>query len=284
MRTVYLNGYFVEEDKANISIFDRGFLFADAIYEVTAVIDAKFIDFKGHMARLHRSLNELGLQSPCSDDEILDIHRALVERNNLTEGLVYMQITRGAADRDFIFPPKDTPPTIVMFTQEKKLVSPPVLQRGMKIATIEDLRWARRDIKTVQLLYPSMAKMAAREKGADDAWFIEDGFITEGTSNNAFIITQDGTLVTRHLSNSILHGITRDSVLKTTNDLNITVEERAFTVEEVKSAAEAFLTSASQPIVPVVEIDGCVIGTGEPGLKTMQLREAYLKVAKETSI
>ena len=215
-RTVYVNGEYVPENEAKVSIFDRGFLFADGVYEVTSVLNGKLIDFDGHAKRLDRSLTELEMKNPISTEDLLEVHRQLVEKNGLSEGLIYLQITRGApGDRDFAFPPEDTKPTVVLFTQAMPgLVDAPKAKTGIKVVSVEDLRWGRRDIKTVQLLYPSLGKMAAKKAGCDDAWMVEDGVVTEGTSNNAYIVTKEGTIVTRHLSNDILHGITRAAVLR----------------------------------------------------------------------
>ncbi|MEN3793843.1 D-amino-acid transaminase [Fulvimarina sp. MAC3] len=284
-RIIYVNGSYVPETEAKISVFDRGFLFADGIYEVTAVLSGKLVDFSGHMKRLRRSLSELAMASPASDDDLLAIHRDLISRNGIEDGLVYMQITRGAAERDFAFPPEGTEPSLVLFTQEKALRETPASKTGITVATVPDLRWSRRDIKTVQLLYPSMAKMEAKGKGADDAWMVDgDGFVTEGTSNNAYIVKADGTVVTRHLSNDILHGITRAAVVGLSEQEGRSVEVRPFTVEEAKAAQEAFVTSASAFVMPVVSIDGTTIGAGAPGDFTRRLRERYIAHAEETAI
>ncbi|MEL7214154.1 MAG: D-amino-acid transaminase [Pseudomonadota bacterium] len=282
-RTVYVNGDYVAEENAKVSVFDRGFLFADGVYEVTSVLGGKLIDFEGHAKRLERSLSELEMTSPVTMDELLEVHRQLVECNGVEEGMVYLQITRGAADRDFAYP-KDAEPTIVLFTQEKNLIESPAVKTGMKVISIEDQRWGRRDIKTVQLLYPSMGKMMAKAAGADDAWMVEDGFVTEGTSNNAYIVTKEGVLVTRHLGNEILHGITRAAVLRFAREAQMKVEERAFTVEEAKNAAEAFITSASTFVMPVVEFDGEAIGEGKPGPVAARLREIYLDESKKKAV
>jgi len=194
-----------------------------------------------------------------------------------------LQVTRGAADRDFVFP-KDATPTLVLFTQSKSLVDSVAAANGIKVISVPDIRWGRRDIKTVQLLAPSMCKMAAKAQGCDDAWMIEDGFVTEGTSNNAYIVTKAGTLVTRNLSNSILHGITRASVLKMAQEAQIKIEERPFTIEEAKNAAEAFVTAASTFVGPVVEIDGTTIGDGAPGPISRRLREIYIDESLKAAI
>ena len=284
-RTVYVNGEYLPETEAKVSIFDRGFLFADGVYEVTSVLDGKLLDFAGHAARLERSLNELDMAAPCTMDELLEIHRELVTLNEIDEGMIYLQITRGAAaDRDFAYPPADTKPTIVLFTQSKPgLADSPAAKTGIKVISIEDQRWGRRDIKTVQLLYPSMGKMMAKAEGKDDAWMVEEGFVTEGTSNNAYII-KDGKIITRHLGNEILHGITRAAVLRFAREAQMVVEERPFTLEEVKSADEAFITSASTFVMPVVEMDGTAIGSGTAGPIASRLREIYLDESRKAAI
>jgi D-alanine transaminase len=276
-RIVYVNGDYVPERDAKISVFDRGLMFADSIYEVTAVLGGKLIDFPGHAARLRRSLAEIKMKMPCSQDELLAIHRELIARNQLTEGLVYIQVTRGVADRDFVFPPEDTPQTFILFTQSKPVIDNPLDELGARVVSVEDLRWGRCDIKTVQLLYPSMAKMIAKEQGMDDAWLVQDGKVTEGTSNNAYIVTQDGTIVTRDLSSDILAGITRAAVLRCARDLQMKVEERPFTIAEAQAAREAFTSSATGLIFPVVEIDGVAVGAGQPGPVARRLRQVYLE-------
>lgn len=285
-RTVYVNGEYLPEGEATISIFDRGFLMADGVYEVTSVLGGKLIDFAGHAVRLERSLSELDMAQACSMDELLEIHRELVRVNEIDEGLVYLQITRGSdGDRDFVFPdPETTKPTIVLFTQNKPgLADNPAAKKGAKIISIEDIRWGRRDIKTVQLLYPSMGKMMAKKVGCDDAWLIEDGLVTEGTSNNAYIV-KGGKIITRALSNEILHGITRSAVLRLAKEAQMDVEERSFTIQEAQEADEAFTTSASAFVMPVVEIDGTKLGDGTPGPVAKRLREIYLDECLKTAI
>ena len=284
-RIVYVNGSFLPENEATVSIFDRGFLFADGVYEVTSVLDGKLIDFASHATRLARSLTELDMRSPIEMDDLLAVHRELVRANDIEEGLVYLQITRGAAsDRDFAYPSEDTPPTIVLFTQNKPgLADSPMAKIGIKVISIEDQRWGRRDIKTVQLLYPSMGKMMAKAAGCDDAWMVENGAVTEGTSNNAYIV-KNGKIITRQLSNDILHGITRAAVLRFAKEAQMEVEERAFTVLEVQDADEAFFTSASAFVMPVVEIDGVMVGSGAPGSVSLRLREIYLEESLKTAI
>ena len=282
-RIVYVNGEFVPEEDAKISVFDRGFLFADGVYEVTSVLDGKLVDFPGHMTRLGRSLSELQMDAPVSQEEMEAIHRRLIADNDLVERMIYLQVTRGAADRDFAFP-KDTKPSLVLFTQARDLVNAPAATTGLKIAFVDDIRWGRRDIKTVQLLAPSLCKMAAKALGCDDAWMVEDGHITEGTSNNAYIVTKDGAIVTRNLSNSILHGITRAAVLQLAAEAQIRVEERAFTPDEARDAQEAFVTAASSFVMPVVEVDGVTLGNGKPGPIAKRLRELYVAQARAAAI
>lgn len=277
MRTVYLNGDYVPEDEAKVSIFDRGFLFADGVYEVTTVVDGKLIGFEGHVTRLQRSLKELQIPYTVDADAMLEIHRELVKRNSLDQGMIYLQITRGnPGDRDFAFPPEDTPVTIVLFTQDKQVVGTKAETSGLKVISVDDLRWGRRDIKTVQLLYPSLAKMEAKSRGVDDAWLVQDGLVTEGTSNNAYIV-KDGRIITRELSNDILHGITRKSVLACAELLQMEVEERPFSLKEAYEADEAFATSASGFTNPIVEIDGHKVGNGKPGPVGDRLRALYLE-------
>ncbi|MCO5733195.1 D-amino-acid transaminase [Rhizobium sp. SSA_523] len=273
-RIVYVNGRWVAEEEASVSVFDRGFLFADAIYEVTAVIGGKLIDYAGHAARLKRSLDALQIRFHLSEDALLALHREILRRNALEEGLIYLQISRGAEDRDFLFS-ADLQPTIVMFTQKRAVLGNAKWQTGISVITMPEGRWVNRQIKTVQLLYSSLAKMEAKKAGADDAFLVEDGMITEATSSNVHIVTKDGTLVSRPLSNALLHGITRGSILELARAEGLAVEERIFSVEEAKTAAEAFITSASSFVMPVIAIDGVPVGTGVPGPVTARIRDIY---------
>lgn len=281
-RIVYVNGKYLPEEEASISIFDRGFLMADAVYEVTSVLDGKLLEFEGHLKRLKRSLSELDMPEPSVFNDLLEIHRKLVNDNQVEQGGVYLQVTRGVADRDFVYP-KDVEPTLVIFTQSKDILGSPLVNSGMKVISIDDLRWGRRDIKTVQLLYPSMGKMMAKAADCDDAWMVEDGYVTEGTSNNAYIVVGN-KIITRELSNDILHGITRASVLRYAKEAQMIVEERSFSVDEVKSADEAFITSASTFVMPVVEFDGVLIGAGKPGNVSKRLREIYIEESRNRAI
>jgi len=279
-RTFYVNGDYVPEADAKISVLDRGFLFADGVYEVSTVLDGKLIDNRAHLARLSRSLGELAMAPPASDEHIIDAQHKLVEMNEVQEGLLYLQVSRGVDDRDFAFP-KQPVSSLVMFTQHKKLLDSPLATRGARVISVDDQRWGRRDIKTVQLLAQSLAKQAAVEAGVDDAWMIEDGFVTEGSSNNAYIVTGDRTIRTRQLGTQILSGITRAAVLRFAKEEGYTVVEEAFTLEQAKAAAEAFVTSASSFVMPVVEIDGTPLGDGTPGPVSKRLREIYISTARE---
>lgn len=285
-RIVYVNGEYVPEDQAKVSVFDRAFLMADGVYEVTSVLGGKLIDFAGHLARLDRSLTALEIRNPLSADEWLAIHRELVARNAIDEGLVYLQVTRGApGDRDFAWPdPETCVPTVVLFTQSKPgLANNPAAKVGMSVISVEDIRWGRRDIKTVQLLFPSWAKMIAKKAGADDAWLVEDGAVTEGTSNNTYIV-KGNQIITRQLSTDILHGITRAAVLRFAREAQMEVIERPFTIAEAQAADEAFITSASAFVMPVVSIDGTALGDGKPGKVTTRLREIYLDEMRKAAI
>ena len=285
LRTVYLNGDYLPETEAKVSIFDRGFVMADGVYEVTSVLNGKLIDFAGHCARLARSLAELEMAAPCSDADLLAAHRELVRLNDITDGMVYLQVTRGnPGDRDFAYPGPETTPTLVMFTQNKPgLADNPAAKTGWKVISVPDIRWGRRDIKTTQLLYPSMAKMMAKKAQVDDAWLVEDGMVTEGTSNNAYII-KGNRIITRQLSADILHGITRAAVLRFAAEAQMEVVERPFTVAEAQAADEAFVTSASAFVMPVVQIDGVALGQGKPGPVVARLREIYLDEMHKAAI
>lgn len=284
-RTVYVNGDYLPETQAKISIFDRGFLMADGVYEVTSVLGGKLIDFAGHAARLARSLRELEMQAPCSDADLLAIHRELIARNDLIDGMIYLQVTRGnPGDRDFAYPGSEVKPTLVLFTQSKPgLADNPAAKTGWKVISVPDVRWGRRDIKTTQLLYPSMAKMMAKAAKVDDAWLVQDGVVTEGTSNNAYIV-KGNRIITRQLSNDILHGITRAAVLRFAAMAQMEVEERPFTLAEAAQADEAFVTSASAFVMPVVEIDGAAVGSGNPGKVVSRLREIYLDEMRKAAL
>ncbi|MEP2979933.1 MAG: D-amino-acid transaminase [Lentilitoribacter sp.] len=277
MRIVYVNGEFKPENEATVSVFDRGFLFADAVYEGIAVVDGKLIDFPAHIARLERSCKALDLPLTYDYEQLLELNRQVVTRNNLQEGFLYFQISRGVADRDFAFDNDELTQSVVIFSQPKSIINNPAIETGISVITIDDLRWGRCDIKTVQLLYPSLAKMEAKKQGADDAWFVKDGVVMEGTSNNAFIITQDDVIVTRPTSNQILPGITRAAILQYAKENQMQVEERQFTKDEAYKAKEAFISSATTFMFPVVKIDGDLIGDGQVGEHVKKLRALYIK-------
>ena len=273
---VYCNRCFVPEEEARIGLFDRGFLFGDAVYEVTAVIGGRLIDNDFHLARLQRSLAEMGIPMPLTLPELETIQRELISRNGLDEGTVYLQISRGEAPRNFLFD-ADIQPTLIAFTSARKLVGTKSQTEGIAVALAPDPRWARRDIKTVMLLGQVLAKQAASRDGFDDVWFVEDGLVTEGASATAFIVTHDNRVVTRANSQAILPGCTRRAVEQLCRDERILFEERAFSPEEACGAAEAFLTSASSLVTPVTRIAEHRIGAGQPGPLTRRLQEIYLQ-------
>jgi D-alanine transaminase len=278
LRTVWLDGAFLPEAQARVSVFDRGFLFADSVYEVVPVLEGRLVDEPGHRARLLRSLAALRMDSPVPPDALPALMRDLVARNALAEGVVYLQITRGVADRDFLFP-RGATPTMAMFTQARALRDTAAARDGLRVVSRPDWRWKRRDIKTTQLLAASLMKQDARDAGADDCWLVEDGFVTEGSSSNAWILTRGGRLVTRAVSPDILAGVTRAGVLALARESGLAVEERAFTVAEAQAAAEAFVTAASSFVTPVVAIDGVAIGEGVPGPVARRLRALCFEAA-----
>ena len=278
MRQVYINGEFKKEDEAKVSVFDRGLLFSDSLYEVTTVINGKLIDFNNHMKRLDRSMTELKFKKLLNHEDILAFHRKLIELNNLKEGMIYLQVTRGVADRSFDMPKDEIKPTVLAFTQEKKIIESEGAKNGIKVMTLDDMRWKRCDIKTTQLLYASMAKTEATEKGFDDAWMIRQGYITEGSSSNAWII-KGKIIMTRHSDNLILSGITRDAIFKCAKDLGYEVVTKNISLQDAQSANEAFITSATACVMPVVKINTNQIGDGKPGKFVTALRAEYIKQA-----
>jgi D-alanine transaminase len=281
----YVNGSFVPLADAKVSILDRGFLFADGIYEVAAVLDGKLIDNASHLARLERSVGEISLVLPETIDRIQEIQKELIARNNLVNGMVYLEVTRGAdTGRDFAFPKEGVKPTLIMFTSVKDIINAPSAKTGIGVITVPDIRWARRDIKSVGLLAQVLAKQAAAEAGAGEAWMIEDGKVTEGGSSSAFILTQDDVLVTRQNSSTILPGCTRKAVVALAEERQLRVEERPFTVQEALAAKEAFITSASVFVQAVVSIDGKKVASGKPGPMTDRLREIYVDFARATAV
>ena len=280
----YVNGAYVPLTEAKVSILDRGFLFADGIYEVSAVLGGKLVDNASHLARLQRSVGEISLPLPESLERIVEIQRELIARNRLENGLVYIEVTRGAdVGRDFAFP-KGVKPTLVMFTSVKDIVNAASAKTGIGVITVPDIRWARRDIKSVALLAQVLAKQAAAQAGAGEAWMIEDGLVTEGGSSSAFILTQDDVLVTRQNGDEILPGCTRKAVVKLAGERQLRVEERAFSVDEALRAKEAFITSATVFVQAVVSIDGKKVADGKPGPTTNRLREIYVDFARSTAV
>jgi D-alanine transaminase len=272
-RIVYVNGEFNPQSEAKISVFDRGFIFGDGVYEVVPVINGKLVDKKYFLERLDRSLSEISIDWPCSQDQYIDVMEQLILKNKLTEGVVYSQVTRGIAERDFPFP-KDTAPSLVAFTTVMTLLNNPAAETGIAVITTKDLRWKRRDIKSINLLGQCLAKEDAVSKGGAEGWMVEDGVVTEGVSSTAYII-KDGLIITRELSNSILPGIRRRTLLEMAKEKNLAFEQRAFTVEEALSADEAFISSATTLALPVVSIDGKPVANGLPGPITTRLREMY---------
>jgi len=280
-RIVYVNGAYVPEEEAKISVFDRAFLFGDGVYEVTAVLDRKLVDFQPHLTRLDRSLKEIALAAPMSHAELRRLYKELVARNNVTEGIVYLEITRGAAERDFAYP-EDARPTVVAYTQSKPLIENPYAATGVKVITIPDLRWKRRDIKSTAMLAQAMGKQEAKLKGSYEAWMVEDGQVTEGTSSSAFILDAQGVVRTQPLGHHILPGVTRRAVLKLAALEGIGLEERPFSVAEALAAREAFMTAASAFVLPIVEIDGVPIGDGKPGPIARTFRSLYIEEARKS--
>lgn len=283
MKIAYVNGQFDEEDKAKISIFDRGFLFGDGIYEAISVLDGRLIDVAPHLSRLDRSLAAIGMTAPMSHKEIITMLRELCERNQFKEGLLYFQITRGSAPRAFHFPPASVTSSLVAFVLPMALIDRPEIQQGVKVITVPEQRWHRRDIKSICLLPQCLGKQQAVENDAYEALMVENGIVTEGTSSTAYII-KNNTLITRSLSTSILPGVTRLAILSLAQKDNISIEERAFSVEEAYQADEVCITAASNFIMPVVQIDDQIIGQGKPGPIMQRLRKLYIEEAIRTSI
>lgn len=275
MRTVWLNGEFLPENEAKVPVFDRGLLFGQGVYEVTPVIDGRFCNWPHHADRLARSK---ALTRIADDTDWPPILRELIARNGLTEGRIYLQVTGGApADRDFLSPLAPVAATRFAFTQAAAVVDQPKVQEGMRVVLHPEGRWALRSAKTTQLLYAVLAKEAARDAGADDAWLVDNGMITEGTSANAHIIDSRGVLVSHPVDHGVLPGISRYSALPLARDMGLEIEERAFSVEELFAAREAFITSATTVVMPVVAVDGRQIGDGRPGALTLELRRRYIE-------
>jgi D-alanine transaminase len=284
-RTVYVNGRYLPYAEAGVHAEDRGFQFADAVYEVVEVKGGRLVDETRHMARLTRSLGELFMPQPMSPGALSHVLRETIRRNRVSDGIVYLQVSRGAGPREFVFPASDVLPTVVCLARS---VSPRRLEAaaeaGIAVKTMPDPRWARCDIKTVMLLPAALAKEAARAEGAKEAWLVDsDGFVTEGASSNAWIVNSDGRLVTRQVDTAILRGVTRTTLIDVLKREGVELIERPFTVAEAKAAREAFITSATNTVMPVVQIDGRPVGNGAPGILTQRLRSEFHSAAELAS-
>ena len=273
-RTAYVNGQFLPEENATVSIFDRGFLFGDGVYEVIPVINSRLLEKQHAMDRLERSLANLDMAWPESPQDVLAVLEELCRRNQLLEGYVYMQVTRGVADRDFAYP-QNTRCTLVAYTRIKNIVANPLAETGVKVVSVPDLRWRRRDIKSVNLLAQCIAKQQAVSQGAYESWMLEGEVVTEGASSSAFII-KNGVIITRSLSNAILPGIRRKVIISMAKAHSLIIEERPFAIEEARAADEAFMSSATTLVLPIISIDGQAIGNGKPGPVTQKLRGMYI--------
>ena len=275
-RIAYVNGRYLPHRDATVSIEDRGYQFADGVYEVCEVLAGRLVDEPRHMARLDRSLKELRIARPMSPAALAIVLRETIRRNRVRDGIVYVQITRGIAKRDFPFPAGAKPSLIVTARGNDLDRIEQMAAEGIAVVTVPDIRWQRVDIKSVALLPNVLAKQTAREQGAREAWLVDaQGRVTEGASSNAWIVSRDGKLITRQLGHDILPGITRSVVLDLVRAQGLGLEERAFTVDEAYAAREAFVTSASQTVMPVVSIDGRPVGNGAPGLIATALRRDY---------
>ena len=283
-RVAYVNGAYRPYDQAYVHIEDRGFQFADGVYEVCEVKDGHLIDERRHIDRLYRSLDELRINAPKGRRAFGVILRETVRRNRVGQGFVYLQVTRGAARRDFAFPGSDTPASVVCFARIKS--SAAAEQRaanGITVTTMPDIRWRRTDIKTVSLLPNALARQAALDAGAQEAWLVDEaGFVTEGASCNAWIITETGELITRPADSGILRGITRTVLIELIGEHGLNLVERAFTVAEAKAAKEAFNSSATGLIMPVIAIDGAPVGDGKPGFQTLKFRRLFHNFAESS--
>ncbi|WP_142846934.1 D-amino-acid transaminase [Telmatospirillum sp. J64-1] len=275
-RIIYVNGRYQPYAEAKVHVEDRGYQFADGVYEAIAAVKGQLVDEERHLDRLDRSLRELRMAQPMERAPLMLVMREVIRRNGVRNGYVYLQVTRGVARRDHVFP-LHARPGLVIFARSKKPTPQAVLDRGIAVVSVPDIRWKRRDIKSLSLLPNVLAKQAAKEQGAFEAWLVDDeGFVTEGSATNAWIITGDGELVTRDASNAILNGVTRRAVLELAAEQGLRLVERAFTLEEAKAAREAFITSTTNHILPVTRLDGGAIGDGKPGETTKRLRALYL--------
>jgi len=281
-RIIYVNGQYLNYNDALIHCEDRGFLFGDAVYEVCPIIACRVVDEEPHLMRLERSMRELAIQPPMSRAALSNVLRETVRRNRVIDGSVYLQVSRGVGKRDFLFPAASTPRTVVCFARSHSSERLEALaQKGIAVISAPDERWARVDIKTVQLLAPAMAKEKARAANAKEAWMVDrDGYVTEGASANAWIVTNYGEIATRSASSGILRGVTRTVLMEFLAKNKLRFTERPFTVDEAKGAAEAFVTSATNYVMPVVQLDGQPIGDGKPGPVTLRLRQLVVAAAK----
>ncbi|MDO1558765.1 D-amino-acid transaminase [Brevundimonas sp. 2R-24] len=285
-RWAYVNGAYLPHGDAGVHVEERGFQFADGVYEVWAVMDGRLADYDGHMARLERSLDELRIARPMSRDALGFVLRETVRRNRVREGLVYLQVTRGVARRDHAFPSPEVRPGVVVTARSvNRAAQETQAEKGVGVITLPDQRWGRCDIKSVGLLPNVLGKQAAREAGAYEAWMVDElGLVTEGTSTNAWIVDAEGRLRTRDVQSNILRGITRAAVTKLAAEEGLTFEEKAFSVDEAKQAREAFITAASAFVMPVVSVDGAVVGDGKPGPVASRLRRLYLDRARAEAV
>lgn len=283
-RIAYVNGVYVPLRDACVHVEDRGFQFADGVYEVCEVFGGRLVDETRHLARLKRSLSELGIGMPAGEGALKVILRETVRRNRVRDGLVYLQVTRGAARRDFVFPAADTPPTLVVTARSvDRGKAEAGAASGISVISLPDNRWERVDIKSTGLLPNALARQRAKERGAKEAWFVDkDGYVTEGAASNAWIITRENTLLTRPAESGILRGVTRTTLLDLARRDNLLVSERPFTLAEAKAAKEAFVTAATALIMPVVRIDDTTIGDGRPGALTARLRARFHEVAERS--
>ncbi len=285
-RFAYVNGQFVRHGEAAVHIEDRGYQLADGVYEVWAVFDGKLADAEGHFARLWRSLDELRIAHPMSQGALTLVLREAVRRNKVREGLVYLQVTRGVARRDHAFPNPAVPPSVVITAKSiDRVATNAKAEKGAAAISVPENRWARCDIKSIGLLPNALAKQAARERGAVEAWFVDDmGLVTEGASSNAWIIDSEGVLRTRDTNANILRGVTRSTLLEVIRAAGLPISEKPFTIAEAQAAKEAFITGAGSLVTPIVQVDGIKLGDGKPGPVAMRLRHAYIARAREKAV
>jgi D-alanine transaminase len=285
-RVAYVNGTYQPHGEATVHVEDRGFQFADGVYEVWSVFDGRMADFDGHMTRLHRSLNELRIDIPMTREALERVLKETIRRNRVRNGIVYLQVTRGTARRDHPFPAEGTPPSVVVTAKSISAAKNEAMAgKGVAVITTPDIRWGRCDIKTVGLLANVLAKQEARERGAYEAWMVDEmGLVTEGSSTNAWIVDEDGKLRTRDPQANILKGITRTALMAIIAEEGVELDERPFSVDEAKRAREAFFTAAGAFVMPAVSIDGVKIGDGKPGPVTTKLRALYLDQARRDAV